>query len=251
MLKNPFKALNKTELVIWIISLLVVTSSLLMSQSTSPLALLSSLIGVTALIFLAKGDVWGQILSVVFAVLYAVVSIKFRYWGEAVTYLAMTAPSSAAGAVSWLKNPYKGNLNEVKIKRLSTKEKLLCAPLTAAVTVIFYFILRALDTPNLFFSTVSIATSAVASYLTILRSSYYAVAYSLNDIVLIVLWSLAAMQNPSYTPMIMCFVMFLVNDLYGFVSWRAREKKQNKEVYKRFKNKYEKRLANEKEDAII
>ena len=227
MLKNPFSGLKMREWLLWAVSITVVGLSIILSPDVSIFTLSASLIGVTALIFLARGDVWGQILSVVFALLYAVTSLEFRYYGEAITYLCMTAPSAIASAVSWLRHPYKNNANEVKIHRLSKLQKILMLPATAVVTVIFFFVLRALDTPNLFFSTLSIATSFAASYLTFFRNPYYAVAYSLNDIVLIVLWILASIDNPAYTPMILCFVMFFVNDIYGFISWKFREKKQS------------------------
>lgn len=55
-----------------------------------------------------------------------------------------------------------------------------------------------------------------------LRSSYYAVGYAANDVVLIVLWVLASFENPSYIPVVVNFVIFFVNDMYGFVSWKER-----------------------------
>ena len=91
------------------------------------------------------------------------------------------------------------------------------------VTGSFCYILWVLKTPNLLFSTISITTSFVAAALTMLRSSYYAVGYAANDLVLIVLWSLAAMENPAYIPVIVNFVIFFFNDMYGFISWRRRE----------------------------
>ena len=72
--------------------------------------------------------------------------------------------------------------------------------LALVVTVLFYFILKALNTANLFFSTLSITTSFVASYLTFLRSPYYAIGYSANDVVLIILWILASVEDISYLP---------------------------------------------------
>lgn len=227
MLKNPFSCLSKKEWVIWGVSITVVTVSILLSPNVSLPTLLASLIGVTALIFLARGDVWGQFLSVVFALLYSITSLEYRYYGEAITYLCMTAPSAIASMISWLKHPYKDNANEVEIHKLTPLQKWLMPPLTIIVTVIFFFVLRALDTPNLAIGTLSIATSFAASYLTFFRNPYYAVAYSLNDIVLIVLWILASAEKPAYTPMILCFVMFLVNDIYGFISWKIREKIQS------------------------
>ena len=227
MLKNPFSQLSKKDFIVWGISLFVVGVSILLSPNVSLTTLLASLLGVTALIFLAKGDVWGQFLSMIFALLYAVTSFSFRYYGEVMTYMFMTFPSALACAISWLRHPYKGNANQVAISRLTPLQKAILPPLAILVTVVFYFLLGALGTPNLIFSTLSILTSFTASYLTFFRNPYYAVAYSFNDIVLIVLWTLASIEDPSYTPMILCFAMFLVNDIYGFVSWKIREKKQS------------------------
>ena len=60
-----------------------------------------------------------------------------------------------------------------------------------------------------------------------LRSSYYALGYASNDVVLIVLWVLASIKNPVYIPVAVNFTVFLFNDLYGFVSWKKRESSQN------------------------
>lgn len=84
--------------------------------------------------------------------------------------------------------------------------------------------MRKLDTPNILFSTISITTSFLAASLTMLRSSYYALGYASNDIVLIILWMLAAMENPGYIPVVVNFAIFFFNDLYGFISWKRREK---------------------------
>ena len=62
--------------------------------------------------------------------------------------------------------------------------------LTVAVTIGSYFLLQAFGTANLLTSTVSVATSFVAVYLTWLRSPWYALGYAANDVVLVVLWVL-------------------------------------------------------------
>ena len=38
--------------------------------------------------------------------------------------------------------------------------------------------------------------------------------------------TLVAVKDISYLSVIICFVMFLVNDLYGFVNWKRMEKRQ-------------------------
>ena len=51
-------------------------------------------------------------------------------------------------------------------------------------------------------------------------------AYAANDLVLIVLWTLATAENPSYLPMVVCFIMFFLNDMYGFFNWRRMARRQ-------------------------
>lgn len=222
--------LNKTEFVIWLLSVITIAVSFLLVSEKDYLTLTASLIGATALIFVAKGEVLGQILTVVFSIFYGVISFKFRYFGELITYVGMTAPIALMSAVTWLKNPYKKGESEVKIAKLTKGKIILMIVLTAVTTFVFYFILRYFNTANLFFSTVSVATSFSASYLMLFRSPYYAVAYAANDVVLIILWVLASVTNIQYVPMVICFVIFLVNDLFGFISWQKRKKQQRNTV---------------------
>ena len=224
-----FKTLTKFEKGLWLTSLTVTLLSYLLSYlfsgSGDLLNLIASLIGVTALIFVAKGLVLGQLLTVVFSVFYGIISVLFSYYGEMITYLFMTTPMAIVAAIEWIKNPYK-DTQEVKVHKVTKKQLAVMWLLALVVTVLFYFILKALNTANLFFSTVSITTSFVASYLTFLRSPYYALGYSANDVVLIILWILASVEDISYLPMVACFIMFLFNDLYGFYNWGRMQKRQ-------------------------
>jgi len=224
-----FRTLTKFEKGLWITSLSVTLLSYVLSYflsgSGSLLNLAASLIGVTALIFVAKGHVLGQLLTVLFSLFYGIISVIFTYYGEMITYLFMTTPMAIVAAIEWIRNPYK-DTQEVKVHKVTKKQLTIMWFLAALATILFYFVLKALDTANLLFSTISITTSFVASYLTFLRSPYYAIGYSANDLVLIVLWLLASMENISYLPMVACFIMFLFNDLYGFYNWKRMQRKQ-------------------------
>lgn len=217
--------LTRFEWGLWLTSLVVVAGTYLGFQAGDALSLLASLIGVTALIFVAKGHVLGQVLTMVFAVFYGVISWAFRYYGEVITYLCMTAPMALLALITWLRNPYKDSA-EVTVRRLTGKHWLVLGVSTVLVTAAFYFILQAVGNAALWVSTLSITTSFLASGLTALRSPYYALAYAMNDLVLIVLWVIAAFADISSVPMVSCFVMFFANDLYGFINWRRMEKRQ-------------------------
>ena len=138
----------------------------------------------------------------------------------------MSAPMAIMSIVSWVKHPYK-DTNEVEVNKMSKSQVALMLFITALVTLVFYFVLSFIGTSSVWVSTLSVATSFVAVYMTYMRSPYYAIGYSLNDIVLIALWTVSSIENPSNIPMVLCFVMFLANDIYGFINWRRMEKKQH------------------------
>lgn len=225
-LSNPFKQLNKFELILWLSSVTTIIVAFLIPKDKDVLTLIASVIGVTALIFIAKGKPIGQFLCIIFALFYGVVSTIFKYYGEMITYLFMSAPASLISFIIWLKNPCSKS-DSVKVEKLTAKKIVLIVFTAISLTIAFYFILKAFDTPNLIFSTISVTTSVSASMLTIFRSPYFALCYAANDVILIVLWSLASAVSLSYIPMIICFVVFLINDSYSFISWLRLKKMQS------------------------
>lgn len=221
---------NKRDIVLWVSSVTIIIASQIISSGENILSVIASLIGVTSLIFCAKGNPVGQVLMIIFSLLYGVISYGFQYYGEMITYLGMTAPMAAISLVSWLKNPFKGKKSEVEVNSITGKEFVFSLFLTAVVTIVFYFILKYFNTPNLIPSTISVATSFLAAYLTFRRSPYLSVAYALNDIVLIILWVMATLTDKAYLSVAICFMVFFVNDIYCFISWIKMKKRQKADL---------------------
>ena len=219
-----------TEKIIWCVSVVCIIAAFVLFDRQNRLNLISSLVGVTYIIINAKGNPLGQVLGLVFCVGYGLISLGFGYYGEMVTYLGMTAPMAVWSLISWLRHPFKGNRAEVEVNTLKPGIIVLAFVLSGVVTVVFYFILKALNTANLIPSTLSVFTSFLAVFLNACRSEWFSLAYAANDIVLIVLWGLAAAENPSYISLVVCFSMFLLNDVYAFISWRRLRKKQSGSV---------------------
>ena len=218
------------ELLLWFCSVLFILLSFLLFDGKGYLSLVASLIGATSLIFLAKGNPIGQVLVIVFSMIYAYISESYSYYGELITYACMTLPMAVVALVSWLRNPHGQGHLEVRISGAKKREIPIMLLLSVIVTVIMYFVLSTFGTANIIPSTASIFTSFIAVYLTFRRSPYYALAYAVNDIVLIVLWSLAAVDDITYLSMISCFAVFLANDIYGFFNWKRMQRRQRREI---------------------
>ncbi len=227
-LNQIFNYFTKFEKILWSVSVILIISTFIFLENNGLLTLIASLVGITALLFNAKGNPTGPFLIIVFSILYGIISFSFAYYGEMITYVGMSLPMAVLSLVTWLKNPYKGKKSEVTVNIVKKKEVLLLILLSIVVAFIFYFILKYFNTANLILSTVSVLTSFIAAYLTFRRSPFFALAYAINDIVLIAMWILASIKNLGYVSVIICFLIFLVNDSYTFVSWLRLQKKQSK-----------------------
>lgn len=221
---------TKFEIGLWTSSVFIIIGTFVVFEDKDYLTLLASIIGATFLILNAKGNPIGQLLTIFFSIIYGLISYRFAYYGEMITYLCMSMPIAFVALISWLKNPYKGKKSEVAVNHISKKETAFMVILSIIVTVIFYFILEYFHTANLIPSTLSVTTSFLAAYLTFRRNPYFALLYAANDVVLIVLWILASITDVSYLSVVICFIVFLVNDMYGFISWKRMEKRQKENM---------------------
>ena len=209
--KRPLRYFSRSEKLLWGGSVGLILAAFLLFDRENYLTLTASLIGVTALIFVAKANPFGQFLVIVFSVLYGIISYSFAYYVEMIKYLGMTLPMAVFSLITWIRIRGEG---------------VFLAVLAAAVTLLFYFILAYFNTANLLPSTVSVTTSFGAAYLTFRRNPWYAAWYAANDLVLVVLWVLASTVNIMYISVTVCFAAFFANDLYGFINWRRIEARQ-------------------------
>ena len=112
ILKAIVKYFSIGEILLWGFSVILITISFCLFDKSNYLTLVASLIGVTSLIFNAKGNPIGQILMIIFSLVYGYISFIFKYYGEMLTYVCMTMPMAVFALVSWL-TPL---LKEIKLK---------------------------------------------------------------------------------------------------------------------------------------
>ena len=157
---------TKGERALWFGSVFVIIAAFYFFDRSNYFTLFASLLVVTSLIFNAKGNPFGQLLMILFSLLYGIISFTFSYYGEMLTYVGMTMPMAVFALISWLKNPFNGNRIEVSVNHLARTEWRFMYLAAILVTALFYFILGYFQTANLVPSTLSVTTSFIAVYLT-------------------------------------------------------------------------------------
>lgn len=220
-----FKNWSVFEIIFLCVSLLGITLCFIFEVDKNVLSFITSLIGVISVLLVAKGLVIAPFINIFYNILYSIVAITQKYYGEAIIYIALMIPISLFSIISWLRNKNKSNDAVVEQNNIHGKEYFYLFFATIISTVAFYFLLKALNTNELIISTLSLVTSAVASYLMLRRCKYYALGFVANDVILIIMWSIVVKNSGlGYLPTLISFAIFLINDVYGFVRWSIEKK---------------------------
>lgn len=230
-MKKVFKNWNWFEIIFLIVSYVVLSLCFALSKDRNTFSFIVSLVGVTSVMLVAKGLTIAPIVSIVYNILYAILSVTQKYYGETIIYIAIMIPLSIVSLVSWAKNKNTGKEEQVQVNKISKKEYLILSLVVVAVTVGFYFLLKALKTSELIVSTISLVAPVISAYLMLRRSSNYAICFIVSNVVLIVLWGLSIKTaGAGFLPTICSFVIFTILDVYGLVHWKNEEKRQRDEM---------------------
>ena len=216
------------EILFMLFSIVALVVCFVLSEEKSLFSLTCSILGVIAVLTVAKGLFWAPYINLIYNTAYAILSYTQGFYGEFIIGMFLMNAICVITIISWLKNRKKEDARVVEINKIKGREYIFLVCGIILLTVAFYFILKLLNTNKLIVSTISLVGSVVASYLMLRRSSYYAIGFIFNDIVLIVMWSLNMVTNGiGYLPTVICFIIFLFNDVYGFIHWKIEEKKQS------------------------
>lgn len=178
----------------------------------------------TALL-LAKGKYSCYIIGIISTFFYAFVSYSNSYYGEVIIAMCCTLPLMVIGLVNWLK--HQDSTNTVIIKEITKKELIIVLISQVVLFYGYYSLLKFFNTNNILVSTFSIIASVIATYLTARRSEHGFVGFIINDIILIVLWSIPVINgNTNIIPVLLCPTLLLINDIYGVYNWKRIKNKQ-------------------------
>ena len=172
----------------------------------------------TALL-LAKGKFSCYIVGIISTFFYAFVSYSNSYYGEVIIAMCCTLPLMIVGLINWLK--HQDNTNTVIVKTITQKELILVLLSQIVMFFGYYYLLKAFNTNNLLVSTFSVVASVIATYLTARRCEHGFIGFIINDLILIILWSIPVINGElNIIPVLICPVLLLINDIYGVYNWK-------------------------------
>jgi nicotinamide mononucleotide transporter PnuC len=158
-----------------------------LTTDSSFIVLCASILGFIVSFLAAKGKIISQFLAIVAIILFLIISLTQRYYGEVIVIIFITLPIKIRAIFSWLQNTDEKK-QIVKTKQIYQKEWHLIIVISFVLFITLYYLLKQLHTNQLLVSTFSAVTNIIAAYLLMRRSKDSFLFSTINDFFRLILW---------------------------------------------------------------
>ena len=210
--------------VIWLVFATAVILGLSIYWNDSPVSLWAAVTGVCCVILTGKGKRSSFIFGLVNTILYAIVALWAKYYGEVMLNLIYYLPMNFVGFIAW-KKYMNDDTGEVIKERLSLSKSIVVYAITAVSIVIYGFILKRMGGNLPYVDSMSTVVSVVAQVLSIKRLTEQWVLWIVVDIVTVFMWAVDFMKGGESISTLAMWSIYLINAFIMFVRWYKEAKK--------------------------
>ena len=216
-LKSEFTGWKPFD-VIWLVLATAVILGLSIYWKDTWISLGAAVTGVICVILTGKGKRSSFIFGVVNTVLYAIVAMEAKYYGEVMLNLIYYLPLNFVGFVAWKKH-MSDESGEVIKERLNLKQSAVIYAITAIAIVIYGYILKRLGGNLPYIDSMSTVISVVAQILCLKRLMEQWVLWIVVDVVTVIMWAINFINGGESIATLAMWSIYLVNAFIMFFHW--------------------------------
>lgn len=219
-----FKNWTKADLIFYSASIILIIVSGIIFKAYW-ISFLVSIIGITAGILNMKANKYSYVLYTAQVILYAYVSWRNRFIGEAVLAAFYLLPVYAYSAVKWIRISRKEP--GLQIFKITKKLLIILAIACVVVTAGYGYVLSLLNSGLPYVNALGTFTSVAAGYLSARRIKeqwYFWIAYSL---IFSGIWISTLGPDTSQITLILQNIPFLYINIVGLVKWNRMYREVN------------------------
>jgi nicotinamide mononucleotide transporter len=211
---------------IWLIVFTCIIIVLSIYWKDSFTGILASLTGIWCVVLIAKGKIANYYFGIVNVVAYAYVAFGSQYYGEVMLNMIYFLPMQFVGIYLWRKRRVSNKKDDVKVIYMSNKQRIIWSFITIAGTILYGFFLKYLGGNLPFIDSSSTVMSVIAMILMVFVFVEQWVLWILVDIVSIIMWFTVMIKGGNDVAVLVMWVAFLVNAIYGLYNWIKLARKQ-------------------------
>lgn len=209
---------------IWLFVFTFTILGLSLYWQDSLIGIIASLTGIWCVVLVAKGRISNYYVGLINVIAYAYVAWGWKYYGEVMLNIGYYFPAQFVGLYLWNKN--KINDKEVKVKFMTNKSRVLWSVISIIGVIGYGYLLKYLGGDLPFVDSLSTTLSVIAMILMIWRYMEQWILWIVVDVASIVLWFVVLLKGGNDISILIMWVAYLVNAIYGLINWIKMYKEQ-------------------------
>ena len=203
----------------WLVLFTVIMIVLSVIWGDNLLALISGITGILGVVLAAKGKVSTYIFATVNVAIYALLTFQNHLYGEFMLNAFYYIPMNFIGFYLWSK--HKDNESgEVEGKKLTGKQTVILFAAVAVVVLVYWQILSRIGGQLALIDAMSTVFSVVALIMQVARYAEQWLLWIIVNVVSVVMWLLLIGKDSSAVTMVVMWIAYLFNSVYGYYNWR-------------------------------
>ena len=220
----------------WFLIVGVIASNIIYSALSGDVDIVGSLAGIAGVlcvVLVAKGSIWNYLFGIVNVSMYAYISYKASFYGDAALNALYYVPMQFIGWWQWRKrgaavSEAEAGLDgvQVKARRFTWRQRAALALGCTAAVVLCGYILKYVGDPQPFKDSATTVLSIVAQALMALAFMEQWVLWIITNIISVVMWVICVSRGEAHAAvMVIMWTFYLLNSINGFRVWlRLSEK---------------------------
>lgn len=219
---------------IWLALFTVITIGLSIYFEDTMVAAVASLTGMISVVLVAKGKISNYYFGIINIALYSWISYQHEVFGELMLNLAFFLPMNIIGLVLWTKRNKKKQVEETKegfdvqVAVLTKKTKVIWAALAVVTIIPYAYLLQEIGGRIPLLDSITTVLQVIAMVWMVQRFKEQWSLWIVVNVLNIILWVYAFATSGDDVAILVMWVAYLFNSVYGYWKWNKAQKQEIK-----------------------
>lgn len=200
----------------FIISIIIIAISSI-AQRSSTIIFLASIFGVMYVLLIAKEKPIAFIFGIINVSIYGYILFTEKIYGGAIYNILYSLPMLILGYIKWKKVNKEKNSG---VKQISKKNRIILTIIFSFLIIIYSIILGKTGGNNYILDSITSVLGFLGIYLMSNKYIEQWFTWIIANVTNLILWIILSINNLNNIPMIMMWTIYLINSIYGYVSWK-------------------------------
>lgn len=202
---------------------LVIALAACIYQNNSLIVVITTISGIIYVLLNAKVNKYGFVFGIINILLYGIILLNQKIYGGAIYNIVYGFPMLVYGYIIYSRDEKK---KQIGIKTIDSKVRTWAIVILTIVIAITAYVLSLLNSNLVIIDSITIILGASGIYLASNKYKEQWIVWIIANTMNTIMWTILTIKNIENLPILVMWLVCLVNSIYGFFHWNKLNKEK-------------------------